>query len=167
MSITTRINELLEQGLTTTKIKAFLTIEDYSPKDIANAFKELGLTGSKPKTFASEYYNWLALKQRSTNDAIDYINGLGEYGETTTNVQKHKSHYLNIAELSATIWNAKTPEEDDIQVRAAFDKLNKAKQAWADGGKKPRKATFHPDKISSLDNDELTEAYTAFFKELS
>ena len=86
------------------KVEACLVLEDYSAKDIKEALAEYT---TKPKTFASEYYDWLSAKKRTTKQATDYIMGKGEYGETSDNVKKHKSHYLNIAELTIKVWASK------------------------------------------------------------
>jgi hypothetical protein len=172
MSITTRINELQAQGLTIAKIKAFLTLEDYSAKDIAAGLKAAGVS-SKPKTFASEYYNWLAESQRLRTEALDYILGFGEYGETSKNVQAHKSHYINIWELSVTIWAQKesAAEETDeqIEIKAAWV-FHKKMSAKLDAGKKltkAEKAKAHPDKVSHYNDSELTAAYNELSKRAS
>ncbi len=164
MSILNRVKELQAQSLTITKIKAFLTLEDYSAKEITAALKEAGVTGGKPKTFASEYYDWLAERPRTLVEAEDYIMGLGEFGETTNNVQKHKSHYLNIADLTIRVWVTKSteaePEQDEraAKIKAAWDKLATAK------GKARKTKSIHPDKVSHLNDDELTKAYNDYFK---
>ena len=98
-----RIMELDKQGLTKTKIVAHLTIEDIPPKLQAAAFEECNMTKSKPVTFASAYYDWLAYSARTAQEAHDYIMGDGEYGETSKNVQAHRSHYLNIWELAQRV----------------------------------------------------------------
>lgn len=89
------------------KLEAFLTIEDYSPADIKAAIKEVLGDTIKPKTFATEYYEYLGAKLRTKEEVEAYILGNGEYGETSANVQKHKSHYINIWELTAKVWGAK------------------------------------------------------------
>jgi hypothetical protein len=167
-TIITRITELQDSGMTNTKIKAFLTIEDYSAKDITAAFKELGLIGTKPKTFASEYYDWLATEHRLESEAEDYIAGLGEFGETSKNVKAHKSHYLNIRELAALIWCCTATEETDeqIEIKAAWA-LHRKLTAKLDDGKnltKAEKSKCHPDKVSYLNNSELTAAYNELSK---
>tara|TARA_R110000744_G_C19371578_1_gene562732 strand:- start:27867 stop:28394 length:528 start_codon:yes stop_codon:yes gene_type:complete len=168
-TIKARILDLQADGMTTAKIKAFLTIEDYSAKDITAAFKELGVT-TKPKTFASDYYNWLATEQRTEAEALSYIAGDGEFGETSKNVQAHKSHYLNICELSRVIWNqAGSPAEEtdeQIEIKAAWVFHKKMTAKLDKGAKltKAEKAKAHPDKISYLNDTKLTEAYNELSK---
>lgn len=161
-----RIKELTEAGYTTAKIRAMLTLEDYTPKEIKEAMAEANM---KPKatTFASEYYTFLSAYHRTKEEAEEYIMGGGVYGETTTNVQKHLSHYLNIWELTNTIWAQKEPApEMSEEVKAAWDKLAKGKAAY-EAGNPPRKTNFHPDKISSYGDAELITAYKEFFQILN
>ena len=179
-TINARIEELRanDPKITITKIRAYLTIDGYSAKNINSAIKEAdGLSKSK-KGFANDYYEWLAVKPRKDWEAEDYIEGDGEYGETTPNIKKHKSHYLNIYNLSKTIWDAKVEVEEEVEnpdwpedetgfeeseherkVREAWEKLDKAIKK----GKKNK--SIHPDKVSGLGDVELTDAYTEFFKE--
>jgi len=166
-----RINELNTNGLTLTKLKAYLTIDGYTNKEVTSALKELGLTGSKPKTFASEYYNYLAIELRSVEDATDYINGLGEFGETSKNVIAHKSHYLNIRELSESIWVSKGGEvkeetDRDIDIKAAYLLLKRLAKKLDSGNSltKAEKNRIHPDKVSYLEDAELTAAYNDLSK---
>ena len=168
-TINTRILELQDSGFNNTKIKAYLQIEDYSAKEITAAFKDLGLTGSKHKTFASEYYDWLATESRTEEEATAYILGTGEFGETSKNVKAHKSHYLNIRELSANIWAQQggAPETDEqIEIKAAwvFHKKMTAKLDKGTKLTKAEKAKAHPDKISYLNDSELTAAYNELSK---
>lgn len=109
MSISKAIKKIVKENpsITNAKLTAYLTIDDYTNKEIKEAFKAEGRTTDKPKTFASEYYNFLAEAKRTEAEATDYIMGLGEYGETSANVQKHRSHYLSIHGLSVAIFNAK------------------------------------------------------------
>lgn len=167
-NIINRINELKESGLTLAKIKAMLTIEDYTAKEIAQGIKDAGVS-IKPKTFASDYYDWLSASIRTKEEATDYILGQGEFGDTSDNTKKHRSHYLNIWELSATIWNSKEsveaePEassedsERDAKIAEAWEKLARAKKS------KRKVRSIHPDKVSYLNDDVLTKAYSDYFK---
>ncbi len=168
MSILNRIEELRNSGLNDKKVRAYLVLEDFSAKDITEAFKSLG-GAKKAKGFAAEYYEWLAANPRTTEEATQYIKGTGEFGETSDNVKKHLSHYLNIHSLASTIWESKveaapeaeadaeTSEREDA-IKAAWDKLKKAR-----AGKRKVK-TIHPDKVSYLNDEELTTAYSDYFK---
>ena len=56
-------------------------------------------------------------------------------------------------------------ENDDAR-EEAWDNLKKAQANWAKG-KKPRKNTFHPDKIEYLGDEFLTKAYNDFQAEMN
>ena len=103
-----RINDLQATSIANNvaKIRASLTLEDFTAKDIAAGLKEAGITGAKAATFANVYYDWLAAGERTDLEALDYIMGDGEFGETSANVMKSKAHYLNIHALTIRIWNA-------------------------------------------------------------
>lgn len=166
MSILNRIEELRGNGLNDKKVRAYLVLEDFSAKDITEAFKSLG-GAKKAKGFAAEYYEWLAANPRTSEEATQYIKGAGEFGETSDNVKKHLSHYLNIQSLASTIWESKVEVEPEVEaetnereeaIKAAWDKLKKARSA------KRKVKTIHPDKVSYLEDEELTTAYSDYFK---
>jgi hypothetical protein len=162
----TRIDELLGKGLERAKIEATLILEDYPKATIKEAFKALSV---KPKaaTFASEFYTFLGSNPRTKEEAEEYIMGGGMYGETSANVKKHLSHYMNIWALTSTIWEGKADEPKmDENVKAAWDHLNAAKKRYADGVN-IKKTTVHPDKVSHLGDAELTNAYKEFFQTLN
>tara|TARA_R110000782_G_scaffold150445_1_gene243119 strand:- start:252 stop:569 length:318 start_codon:yes stop_codon:yes gene_type:complete len=99
--ISVRIEELSD--LPVAKIRATLTLEDYKAADITSALKESGLS-TKKVAFAETFYGWLAIEERDEDEVNAYIMGDGEFGETSSNVQKHLNHYVNIANLARTIW---------------------------------------------------------------
>ncbi len=99
-NINARVEELRAEGLALSKIRATLTLEDYSAKDIAESTK--GLSTVK-KGFRAAFHSWLIDAPRTEEEAIEYIDGLGEYGETSDNVRKHKSVYLNEYRLARDI----------------------------------------------------------------
>ena len=109
MDIIKRLNELLAENPNATKkvLDAYLTIDGYSDEDKKAAFKEVGIGRAKPRTFASEFYDWLSAEKREPKEVTDYVMGLGEYGETSNNVKRHRSHYENIGALTAKIWDNK------------------------------------------------------------
>lgn len=164
-----RIEVLLTKGLPKAKIEASLILEDYPKATIREAFKALSV---KPKatTFASEYYAFLSASPRTKEMAEEYIMGGGEYGETSTNVKKHLSHYLNIHSLTLAIWDSKgeAPAEPkmDKNVADAWDHLEAVKAKFNDGVK-VRKTSVHPDKVSHLNDKDLTNAYKEFFQVLN
>lgn len=97
-----RIAELAQNGSSVKLIRAHLTIEGFSDKEISAGIKEAELT-SKKVTFASDFYDWLAEEPRSQEEAKEYIMDPAN----SQNVHNHLSHYMNIAELAARIWEAK------------------------------------------------------------
>lgn len=97
-NLTNRVIELNEDGLTIAKIRATLTLEDYTGKEISAAIKEAGISSAK-RGFASDFYDFLAKEQRLESEALEMIMAGSD------NVIKHKSHYLAIWELSNNIWN--------------------------------------------------------------
>jgi hypothetical protein len=101
-TISKRVKEMSDMPVA--KIRATLILEDYTAKDIQEALAEAGLSGKKV-AFAESYYGYLSSEERSKAEAIDYIMGRGEFGETSPNVQKHLNHYLGIHALSVAIWS--------------------------------------------------------------
>ena len=70
MTILKRIEEL--KDLPIAKVRATLTLEDYSAKDISEGLKEAGLSGKKV-AFAESFYGYLAEAPRLPEDAKAYI----------------------------------------------------------------------------------------------
>lgn len=192
MTIINRIEELRASGLNDTKVKAMLTLEDYSAKDITAAFKELG--GAKAaKGFAACYYDWLTEHQWSAESAIAYINGDTSEGfdETSANVKKHLSHYMNIWSMADKIRGgngeftlpgkakakaepeSEPEQEPEAETEAdeksaayhkAWDKGATAKEKYEHGGRKPSRNAYHPDKVAKFEDAAITELYTELFK---
>ena len=98
-NINTRVEKLKAEGLTLRKIRAYLEIEDYSAKEIAEATKGL----SAKKGFRAAFHSWLIEAERTEEEAAEYIEGLGAYGETSENVKKHRTVYLNEYRLARDI----------------------------------------------------------------
>ncbi len=94
-----RVQELKAAGHTLSKIRAYLTLDDYPQKDIAEATKGQAVK----QGFRAAFHAWLVEASRTEEEACQYIQGFGEYGETSTNVQKHKSVYLNEYRLAQAI----------------------------------------------------------------
>lgn len=89
------------EDLPLAKIRAHIELNDevaLSQKELNDIFKENGLTSAKPK-FAASFYEWLAAEGRDKAEVLLYVEGRGDFGETTENVQKHLKHYVNIADL--------------------------------------------------------------------
>lgn len=103
MSIETRINALIKDGVTeTARVKAYLIIDGYKPKEITEALKLMGITGIR-KEFRSYFHDFLVEKNPTEEEAIAYIEGKGEYGETSDNVKRHLNVYLNEYKLANRI----------------------------------------------------------------
>ena len=105
-TLTTRVTELAENGLSIAKIRATLTLADHSAKDISAAIKASNV-GKTKVGFASEFYLFISAEKRTINQATGFVMGTGKNKDTSGNVQKHLSHYLAIHALSVTIWNNK------------------------------------------------------------
>lgn len=82
-----------DEKMTTAKIKAVLTLEDYKGKDIDLAIKALGVTRAKIE-FRAVFHDWIIKTNPTEAAAKDYIMGKGEFGETSDNVQKHLNVYM-------------------------------------------------------------------------
>lgn len=87
-------------------IRAHLTIAGYSGKEVTEALKEAGISKAKVG-FNSTYYDWLAATERDETDVLEYIQGLGAFGETSDNIQNHERHYVLLGNLARRIWEAK------------------------------------------------------------
>ena len=101
------ITTKLDEGYEPKQIKGYLNFNhpQLTDKEIKEAFDSLGLSGNK-KQFADIYYDWLSVAPRTEFEMNEYIMGLGEYGETSNNVQKHLSHYLKIGRTIQRVWDA-------------------------------------------------------------
>lgn len=104
--IIANVKLLSKEGKTIKYIKAFLTLEGLDDAQSKEILEQCGVSGKKVG-FADSFYRWLAEAPRSKDEASAYILGEGEFGETSNNVQKHLSHYLNIADLASKIWETK------------------------------------------------------------
>lgn len=137
-----------------------------SVKEANAIWKEAQPTKAKAKGFAAEYYEWLARFPRTEQEAVDYIMDPAN----SNNTHKHKSHYMNIWELTVAV-RANLGEEPEAEPEQE-EQSDEVKQAWSDleaemSRAKPRKTKVHPDKVSHLGNDELTRAYTEAFQSLN
>lgn len=74
MSVVARADELAAEGFERKKIIAFLTIEDYSPKDIAAAFP----AGERKRGFRAEYFDYLVENLPSDEEAEKWIRAFPE-----------------------------------------------------------------------------------------
>jgi len=101
VSIDDRIEALRSEGKDKDKISAYLIIEDYDKKDIAEALKRAGLVGKRG--FRAAFHDWLVESARTEKEVADYILGKGEYGETSDNVKKHLTTYQNEWKLAERV----------------------------------------------------------------
>lgn len=101
------MNEIIEtyKDSPISVIRAHLTIAGYSGKEVTEALKEAGVSSAK-LGFASDYYDFLGSELRTREEAIAFIKE-GNAKVESNNILKHSSHYLNIFDLSVTIWEAK------------------------------------------------------------
>lgn len=191
-----RIKEIRSKGIDDLKkIRAYLVLEDYTNKVIEEAIKELGLTQKRTEGLSyADILEWFGENAQTEYDLYDLILSKGTKNEARWINDRNKIRLLSVAiykkggydftEEAATkeqkaaikdkVAGKATKEEpkeeessEDSRVKAAWDKLNKAKAAWAKG-KAPRSSgSFHPDKVSFLDIEALTSAYTKFFQDLT
>lgn len=103
MSIDTRINALIKDGVTeTARVKAYLIIDGYKAKEIKEALKRLGVTGIR-KEFRASFHDFLVEKNPTEAEVTDYVMGKGEYGETSDNVKRRLNVYLKEYKLANRI----------------------------------------------------------------
>lgn len=148
-------------------------------------------TGGGAKGFADSYYDWLAETTRTEQEAHDLI-----MGDESQNVRNHLTHYLNIWALAETVRSGQkvsrtiTAGKASPKASSSAGPKAKAKQkepeweynsaapyesvkaAWEtlrreQASKRPRKTAVHPDKVSYLNDAELTAAYTKAFQTYS
>ena len=107
MNLIDRIEELKTTVPSIKILRAHLAIEGFKDSEVNSAIKEAGLV-TKKTSFASEFYAWLAESERGKDEVELYIMDPKWGGEIDkkglTNIQRHLSHYSNIADLARTIW---------------------------------------------------------------
>lgn len=102
-SIDTKVKALIKDGVTeSAMIKAHLVLDGYKTKEIVETLKALGVTGAK-KEFRAIFHDYLVEKNPTEAEVTDYVMGKGEYGETSENVKRHLSVYLNEYKLAKRI----------------------------------------------------------------
>ena len=146
---------------------------------------------SGPRRFTDVYYDWLAQEARTEQEAHDLI-----MGDESQNVRNHLTHYLNIWALAETVRSGQKvsrtisagkaspkasssaepkakakPKEPEWEYNSAAP-YESVKAAWEtlrreQASKRPRKTAVHPDKVSYLNDAELTTAYTKAFQTYS
>ena len=139
--------------------------------------------------FAEHYYDWLAGGERSEVEAHDYI-----MSDDSENTRRHLTHFLNIWALAETVRRgekvsrtitagkaspkASSSAEPKAKAKEPEWEYNSAapyesvKAAWEtlrreQASKRPAKNKVHPDKVSYLNDAELTAAYTKAFQTYS
>jgi hypothetical protein len=173
-TIIDRIEDLRAQGLNDTKVKAFLILEDYTAKEIAEAFKSLG--GAKKVGFRESYYDFLVNNPGVNRIDAEYF--IMNHESSSDNVKKHLSHYLQnfdlVSRVRATLGaeepsvepKEETKEESKSEKDAAWDFILAAKEAY-ERGERLAKAKVHPDRVAKFKDAALTKAYTELFQELN
>jgi len=103
MNINDRVLELVESGTPVSKIRAFLTIEDYSAKDIGIALKEADLIG-KRATFRGGFWDFIVDDRPTLEEAEKYLDDWVESNpEKSSNIVRHRNTFLNEAKLAIRI----------------------------------------------------------------
>lgn len=96
----TTTKDILTSGLALGKIKVLLEVNvGLEPEAIELAIDKAGIRGKRSNGFASDYYSFLTLAERTEAEAKDFINGKGAYESTSPNVKNHLKTYLNVFEL--------------------------------------------------------------------
>ena len=105
-TITTRVAELVAEGNSTSKIRAFLTIEDYTAKEIGEALKEANLIG-KRASFRGGFWDFLVDERPTVAEAEAYIDAWVEDNpEKSSNIVRHRKVFINEATLALRIRTA-------------------------------------------------------------
>lgn len=82
-------------------------VRAYAKKHDMDCYTKPKGEGAGRSSFASLYYDFLAANpSMSEDEAKAYIQGEGDHDETSDNVKRHESHYLNIWSLANRIANA-------------------------------------------------------------
>ena len=101
-NITDIISTLLDLDVPMAGIRGTLKKKGFSAADIEEA-----LPTNKKVSFASQYYDWLAEEARSESEVEEYIMDPAWGGKIDdkglTNIQRHLSHYTNIADMARRI----------------------------------------------------------------
>ena len=141
--------------------------------------------------FTDYYYSWLAEAPRTEQEAYDYV-----MSNESQNVRNYLTHHLNIWALAESIRQGKKvfrtisagkaspkasssaepkakakPKEPAWEYNSAAP-YESVKAAWEtlrreQASKRPAKNKVHPDKVSYLNDAELTAAYTKAFQTYS
>lgn len=93
------------EGITgTTERSAAAMVRAYAKKNGLDCYSKPVGSGAPRNSFASGFYDFLAGNPTmSSEDAEAYIMGTGDHTETSSNVQRSKSHYLGIHALVGRI----------------------------------------------------------------
>lgn len=96
------VDALVENLDGSTQRSAMSLVRSYAKKNEMEIWtKPKGEVGSRP-SFVRSYHNWIVANLDATEaDAIAYVNGEGDYADTTDNVKRHLSHYLTSFRLAA------------------------------------------------------------------
>lgn len=99
------IEQLQDLDVPTAAIRATLKKKGYSKEDIAES-----LPIEKKSSFANDYYSWLSVEARTSDEVKEYIMNPALGGKKDdkglTNIQRHLSHYSAIADLARSIHEA-------------------------------------------------------------
>ena len=106
-----RIADLVNAGKGTSAamLRAYLTIEEYRPKDIDAALKASGKIvpkGDRSDGFREALFDYIVEERRTKQEVEAFIEGTGAYGETSTNVRRHTKAHLDNFLLSERVRDA-------------------------------------------------------------
>jgi ribosome maturation protein Sdo1 len=91
------------------KIRAHIELAEgvtLTGKEVSEILKAEGISTARIG-FVDSFYAWLEVEPRTTQDVNDYVEGKGEFGETSENVVRHLGHYSKIAVLARAIHESK------------------------------------------------------------
>jgi len=101
------VDALVEAVKGATERSAAALIRSYGKKNDLDVYSKPKGEGVARVSFASKFYDSLAANPQMTEQAAnDYVMGEGENEDTSENVKRHISHYLNIWSLVNRIANA-------------------------------------------------------------
>ena len=89
-----------------TERSAAAMVRSYAKKNELVTYAKPKGTGANRSGFATKLYAWLSESVRSAEDVKAYVNGEGDYEDTSDNVKKHASHYIAIGAMAEKIWSA-------------------------------------------------------------
>jgi hypothetical protein len=100
------VEDLTDAVKGATERSAAAMVRAYAKKNELDVYAKPKGTGGNRSGFASKFYAWLSEASRNADEVKSYINGEGDYEDTSDNVKKHASHYVAIGAMAEKIWAA-------------------------------------------------------------